>query len=185
MSTPQEISRKVHQDFRRNNANLLTCLASSPDETMQVVSAAASLDTDLCEILESLMKHMKNPDYQKHAEKMFYQTLYAWMAKELVNGYNNGILILQMRLTDLADLEFTELRYVASLEQRPAPVVQLSPEEQLEAEVISDFNGGLSAQKMRLKMNDKAYKACYDRLAETNRLVSQITQLHDGREIGG
>jgi hypothetical protein len=152
---------------------------------MQVVSAAASLDTDLCEILTSLMNHMGNPDYQKHAEKMFYQTLYAWIAKELVNAYNNGILTLQMKFTDLADQEFTELRYVASLESRPAaPAPPKSASQLLEEEVIADFNGGLSTAKMRQKLNDKAYRAVYEKLAETDRLQSQITQLHDGREIG-
>jgi hypothetical protein len=185
MDKHTEIAQRVYRDFKKKNANLLCCFQSSEAETIEIISAAASMDEDIREIIVSLLGHMKNPDYAKTAESMLYSTLYASLAKELVNAFNRGILTLSMKFTDLADQEFCELRYVASIEQRPAAVAPpKSVAQLLEEEVIADFNGGLSASKMRLKMNDRAYKACYDRLAETNRLQSQITQLHDGREIG-
>lgn len=54
----------------------------------------------------------------------------------------------------------------------PAPVVELTPAEKLEREVIEDFGGRLTGDQFKAKLNNnRAYRDCYRRLAETNRIA--------------
>jgi len=99
---------------------------------------------------------------------------------------NSRTLTCAIKFTQEAADQYTEIRYIAGELERPVaakPVIVKTPQEILEDEVISDY-ATLSGDKMRAKMNaNRAYRDTYNRLAETNRLESRVTQLHDGARL--
>jgi hypothetical protein len=101
------------------------------------------------------------------------------MAEALVTLIDRQALTPTAELNDLADRDLERLRKETGvgLEKLPLPPPrQPTAGESLEAEVIADYNGGLSATKMREKRNsNKAYNETYIRLAEGNQLESRIT----------
>lgn len=191
MSTAQEITQKAMDSFLNKNRDLIACLKQKPEEVFQRTSAAASLNKADREEISFFAANVdqENTYARKVAREDLYQAIYATMARAFIKCLTNGAITQAMKLTNEADDQLMELKYIAGTEQRPAPkpvVPVKSAQEQLEDEVIADYNGALSTEKMRAKMNsDVAYRNTYNRLSETNRLESRVTTLHDAGKIGG
>lgn len=189
--TASTIALKARQQFLKNNADLFSCLKSSKDEIFQTIMAEASLHRPTRETIADFAQEelLEQPNYhaREEARKYFQKVVYDEIASAFVRCFIRGVLKEAMRFTAEAAAEYEELRYIAGELERPyvAPAVPaLSPAEALEAEVIADYNGAISTDKMKVKMNNRAYKDMYVRLSETNKLESRITSLHDaGQEV--
>ncbi len=125
---------------------------------------------------------------EKFPAKTSIMRLYRITAKFFCDAMSDGIFKVVMVPTPEADVELTELSYIIGNMKRPAPPPKpKSAAELLMEEVIADFNGAISTDKMKLKMNNRAYKDMYNKLAETDHLRSQITTAYDAGEgtVGG
>lgn len=194
MNTAQEIAAKQMDLFLSTNKDLLACIRETPEEIFRRTSAAASLDQDTRDDLEryATIVDQENSYARKVAREDLARTIYASIARHFIELFQNGTFHFAMRLTDAADQQQLELRYLTGQLPRPAPAPKpLSPAQLLEKEVIEDFAGvksddptkrkpPLSANAMRKKINgNSAYRVMYERLAETDKLKSQATTLHD------
>lgn len=191
MNTAQKITEKVLQEFRSNNRNVFSILKTPFDEIEQRTAAAAALDRGIREDIHFFSEAIDQPDYHARnaAREDLRAAIYRSIAKAFLKVLSSGVLVYATKATEEADQEIQELKYLAGVEQRPKPIAAapvLTPTEALEAEVIADYNGALSTEKMRQKMNSNAaYRNTYNRLSETNRLESRVTTLHDAGKVGG
>jgi hypothetical protein len=183
MSTATDITEKVLQEFWSNNRDLLACMKDSQEVIFERTSAAASLDKSVREDLLFFSTTLDQNGYAgKVAQEDFQKVIYAAIAKAFCNLVGNGTLRLAMKLTDEADQQQLELRYVCGLEQRPAPAPVakvLSYDEQL----IWDF-ANLPSDKVAQKRRESAqYRKRMAELLDGNSIQSQITTLHDGANL--
>lgn len=191
--TASNTALKARQKFLQLNPDLFACLKQSKDETFETLMADASLNRSGREAIGAFAsaEYLDQPHFgaREEARKQFQSVVYEEICKAFCRCLLNGALKFAMRLTPEAGAQYEEIRMVAGELERPyvAPAVPaLSPAEALEAEVIADFNGAISTDKMKVKMNNRAYKDMYVRLSETNKLSSRVTSLHDaGQEIRG
>jgi len=182
-------SIKAKQKFLRN-AEFLVCL-KDPDKALPVVMASAELDpesvADVTAALDPEVFDQPHPGAREIARKSFEDEVYRAICKATVRCFNRGALRLAIKFTDPGHDEYLEIRYIAGELERPAakPVVPVkSAPEQLEDEVIADYNGAIPTDAMKKKMNNNvAYRNTYKRLAETDKLASLCTQLHDGAKL--
>jgi hypothetical protein len=134
------------------------------------------------EVIEGITSYLQ----MNHAEELIVLSktsdpkLYRQLlAESLVTLLDRGALTQIADLNELAQDDLAKLRRETGVGAETLPPPPLKPptaQELLEAEVISDYNGGLSATKMREKRNsNKTYNETFIRLAEGNRLESRIT----------
>jgi hypothetical protein len=134
------------------------------------------------DVVESITSYfrMNHPDelvaLSKTANPKLYREL---LAEALVTVFDRGALTPLADLNDLAERDLEKLRKETGIGTEllspPAPKPPTA-QESLEAEVIADYKGGLSATKMREKRNsNKTYNETFVRLAEGNQLESRIT----------
>ena len=185
-----EIALRVRADFVKKNSDLLAILDKTPEQVLSVVMAAAELDKTARESVVFFMGGLDQSDVyaRKISREDFYNELYRITAKFFCDAMSDGIFKVVMVPTPEADVELTELSYIIGNMKRPAPPPKpKSAAELLMEEVIADFNGAISTDKMKLKMNNRAYKDMYNKLAETDHLRSQITTAYDAGEgtVGG
>jgi hypothetical protein len=190
--TASNVALKARQQFL-NNADLFSCLKETKDEIFETLMASASLDKPTREEFAYYAKseYLDQPHFgaREEARKQFQRIVYEGICKAFVHCFNNRALREAMNFTNEAAEQYTEIRYIAGELERPiiapaAPV--LSAAELLEQEVVSDYNGAISTDKMKTKLNNNvAYRNTYKRLAETNRLESRVTTLHDAGKVGG
>ena len=194
-----EIALKVRADFVRKNSNLLAMMDKNPEQILSAVMASAELDKTARQTVVFYMEGIdqSDPYARKVAREDFYNELYKIMAEFFCDGMSDGIFKVIMSPTPEADAELLELSYILGNVKRPTPAPKpLSTAQLLEKEVIEDFAGvksddptkrkpPLSADAMRKKMNNSAYKEMYNRLAETEKLTSTATTAYTAEEIGG
>lgn len=183
-----EIALKVRADFVRKNSNLLAIMDKNPEQILTAVMAAAELDRAARDAVIFYMKNIDQPHRyaRKVAQEDFYNELYKITAEFFCDGMSDGVFKVTMSPTPEVDAELLELSYILGKVKRPdPPPAPKSAAELLEAEVISDFSGksAISVDQMKKKMNRADYKTTYERLAETDKLKSQATTLHD--VVGG
>lgn len=183
-----ELALKVRTDFVKKNSDLLAILDKTPEQVLSVVMAAAELDKTARESVVFYMEGLDQSDVyaRKIAREDFYNELYRITAKFFCDAMSDGIFKVVMVPTPEADAELTELSYIIGNMKRPAPAPKpLSAAQLLEKEVIEDFAGksAISVDRMKKKMNRADYAAMYRQLAETDKLKSQATTLHD--VVGG
>lgn len=194
---------KARTEFLKATVNFFSCLRQPTGEVMESITAATALEKEFRDDLESFgqPESINQPSYdaREFCRKSLRNAIYDGLCRALVLIYNRGVISLATRLTDEADLEFLEVRYRAG--ELPRPIVvptpkPLSAAQLLEKEVIEDFAGvksddptkrkpPLSADAMRKKMNNSAYREMYNRLAETENLTSTATTAYTADEIGG
>jgi hypothetical protein len=190
MSTISKLAAEIKAEFLDQNRDLLACLSNSTEDVFTRMSAALTLDRELNEEFGFYGEGVDQPGYAgKEAKEDVRKLLRRSLAVAFNRGMANGVIRQKIKLTDIADSQLIELKIQAGLMEAPAqePVVPIkSAQEQLEDEVAADFNGAISTDKMKAKMNNNiAYRNTYKRLAETNRLESRVTTLHDAGKVGG
>ena len=183
-TTAQHLTQQAMDDFLVNNRDLVSCMKDSKDVIFERTSAAASLDKGVRDDLTFFAADLDQEDkYARNiAQEDFRKIIYSAIAKAFCNLLANGTLRLAMKLTDEADQQQLELRYVSNLEQRPAPKpapVVLSFEDQIK----EDWNT-LSYDKIKTKKAASAqYRKTLTRLLDSGEIESQITTLHDGARL--
>ena len=182
-----DLAIKVRTDFIRKNANLLSILNKTPEQILMVVMAAAELEKTARESVVFYMEGLDQSDVyaRKISREDFYNELYRITAKFFCDAMSDGIFKVVMVPTPEADAELTELSYIIGNMKRPAPAPKpKSAAELLDEEIRSDWEK-LPADKIRAKENDPRYKKRLRELLDSDSIKSQISALHDGREIGG
>ena len=183
-TTAQHLTQQAMDDFLVNNRDLVSCMKDSKDVIFERTSAAASLDKgvrdDLTFFAADLDQESKYAS--KIAQEDFRKIIYAAIAKAFCNLLANGSLRLAMKLTDEADQQQLELRYVSGIEQRPAPKpapVVLTYDQQLQW----DWNN-LPVDKINQKRRESAqYRKRLAEILDGNTVGSGITTMHDGAKL--
>jgi hypothetical protein len=186
-----EASLKARQQFLKN-ANVFASLKNSPDDVFEIVMSDLAISKHFRDELEDFGRpeviHQQNPAGRAEGRKVLQQIIYEAICQSFIRVYTRGAVRFAMKMTDAANAELMEIRYAAGDLQRPPVVPEvkpLTPQEALEEQVVADY-ASLSGDKMRQKMNsNRAYKECYERLASTDRLRSQITTAYDAGKVGG
>lgn len=188
MSTATEITQKAMDSFLKNR-DLLACLKQTPEEVFERTSAAASLDKTAREEMGFFVQHIDQQDAyaRKVAREDLHKAIYATMARAFIKCLTNGAITQAMKLTNEADSQLLELKYLAGTEQRPAPkpVVPVKSAQQILDDQIRDDWAHLSADKIRLKQNDPAYRRRLEELLNSDAIKSQATSKFDIGEVGG
>jgi hypothetical protein len=183
-TTAQRITQQAMDDFLSNNRDLMACMKDSKDVIFERTSAAASLDKSVRDDLTFFSADLDQESKyaSKIAQEDFHKIIYAAIAKAFCNLLANGSLRLAMKLTDEADQQQLELRYVSGIEQRPAPkpvVPVLSYDQQL----LWDWNN-LPVDKINQKRRESAqYRKRLAEILDGNTVGSGITAMHDGSKL--
>jgi hypothetical protein len=189
MSTANDLTAVAKNIFLDSNRDLLALTTEGPNGIFKRISAALILDTQaqsdclmFVEIVDQPHKYAR-----EQAQDDFRNAMTVAISRAYLKIQRNGVIQYISKLTPEAAEQLEMIEMLAG-ERAPYPVVPpppppLSAQEQLEAQVIADYNG-LSTDKMRAKMNSNiAYRETFNRLSESGKLESQITTLHDGSKL--
>jgi hypothetical protein len=182
------LSQKVQDEFKAVNADVICCTALSVDGVMRIISDAASMDEKLCADVKGAIALLNQdntglPLGRSVADLYFMGILYAGLAKEFVTAINTEIIPWAVKLTDLANEQFCELRYRCNMEQRPESVPVLSPAEALDAEIQHDWIHLPTDKLNQKKRTNPGYAKRLNELLESDAIKSQATTLHDGAKL--
>lgn len=120
---------------------------------------------------------------QLHYQKFVAETepstdAYLSLFKQIyLEALDSGTVTPVADITPLGNAVLTSWRRETNVgvENLPAPIVELTPTQKLEAECEADWNGGLSGDKIRAKQRtNRAYRETLDRLLQTNRLSPTV-----------
>jgi hypothetical protein len=191
MSIINTLVESVRESFLRNNADLLALTKNGVDDVMRRVAAALSLDeqsqSDVMIYTDTAVLEQRG--YAgKVARDDFKQELYKGTCRAFLQVQHNYVIEFVARLTPEAQEQLENIEITAG-QRAPRPVEPPPPppksaQEQLEEQVIADYNGALSTDKMRAKMNSNvAYRDTFNRLSESGKLESRVTTYTDGRNL--
>jgi hypothetical protein len=184
MSTAQEIASKAMDSFKDKNRDLLACLKQTSEEVFERTAAGASLDP---EARQDILMFVQDIDQEhayarKVARDDLHKSVYGAMARAFVKCLTNGALTQAMLLTNEADDQLMELKYLAGTEQRPAPkpiVPVLSYDDQIRLDWET-----LPTDKINQKRRESAqYRKRLAELLDGDTIKSQISVLHDGGNL--
>jgi hypothetical protein len=190
MSTANDLTQAAKQDFLDRNRDLLALTKNGANDVFKRIAAALALDQRLQDDVMTYADHLDQPNaYARGVSRAdFKREMYTAICKAFLKIQHNYVVEFISKLTPEATAQLEDIEIIGGLRTPravvPPPPPPLSAAEQLEAQVIADFRGGLSTDKMRVKMNTNvAYRETFNRLSDSGKLESQITTLHDGREI--
>ncbi len=184
MSTTNDLTQAAKNDFLDRNRDLLALTTNGPNDVFRRISAALALDS---EAQDDVMFYADLVDQKgfsgETARRDFSREIYKAICKSFLKIQRNLVVTFAAKLT-LESLEQLEDIEIAAGERAPRPIVPPTPPpltaaEQLEIEVRKDWVH-LRVQEVRRKMNNKAYKQCFDRLMSEDQLKSQVTSFTDG-----
>jgi hypothetical protein len=185
--TALKLTHEAARDFLERNKNLLALTREGAKGVMRRVEASlALLDA---ESKGDVLLYLDVVDQKGYAgqiaRKDFRDAMYAAIAKSFLKAQRNLVIEFISKLTPEALAELESIEVTAGERQAaPPPPPQKSPQEQLEDQVLADYNGALSTDKMRAKMNSNAaYRDTFNRLSESGKLESRVTTLHDGGKL--
>ncbi len=185
MSTANEIAQKVMDKFLSDNRDLFACLKQTSEEVFQITAAAASLDRQGREEMATFLQYIDDAENfvgRKMAREGLQHNVYRTMARAFHKCLANGALRLAMKLTDEADQQQLELRYVCGMEQRPAPA-PVVPVMSFDDQIRWDF-ANLPTDKIKAKKNANAqYRKRLNELLDGDTIKMQATTLHDGANL--
>jgi hypothetical protein len=198
-----EASKRFMKDLR----NTVTCLQGGEQELGNRVAAEIQLHEAELRIgvniaLYKLVSAHAN-GVEGAALRPFNQDVveaqYESLARAFVNVLQRDAFVFPDGVSDEANAEIRHMLQVVGALPKDPPA--LSPEESLRNQVLEDFNGvyedvpaepgrkaykkqvkpPLRAADFRAKCNaNRAYRECYERLAETSAITAAITVVHDG-----
>jgi len=179
----KQLSDQGADQFLERNKNLLALTKNGANDIVSRITAALTLDRGLQEQVEFYFDVVEQPGPAGIvAREACLDEIYSVICKAFLKIQRNYVVTFATKLTAEAISELEEIERVCGLrEPLPPPVPQKSAQELLEEQVVADFNGALSTDKMRAKINtDKAYRDTFNRLSESGKLESRVTTLHDG-----
>jgi hypothetical protein len=117
------------------------------------------------------------------ARKDFQEAMYMVICKSFIRIQKNLVVTFAAKLTPEALSELEAIEVAAGVRQALAPIAPppppKSPAELLTEEIRRDWVH-LRTAEVKRKLNNKAYKAEFDRLMNTGELKSQVTSYTDG-----
>jgi hypothetical protein len=189
MSTANDLANDVRNEFLQKNSNLLALTRNGANDIMKRLSASLALDKqsqdEVLFYADAEYLDQKNYVARKDARETFKRCMYEAICRAFLKVQRNHKIEYVSKLTSEADRELEAIEIAAGYRlPAPLPPPQKSTRELLEEEVIADYNGALSVDKMRVKFNsNKAYRDMFNLLSESGRLESRVTSFHDGREV--
>jgi hypothetical protein len=184
MSKVTEAVQEVRNEFLQQHRNLLAFAKEGADGVMRRVSAAAALDS---QAKEDVLMYAPLVDQSGYAGEValadFKRELHRSVARAFLECQRNLVIEFVAKLSGEALAELEDIEICAGV-RAPRPIVPPPPPtptaaEQLEAEVRRDWVH-LRTAEVKLKLNNKAYKAVFDRLMDSGQLASQVTAFTDG-----
>ena|ERR1700722_6080863 len=189
MSTTNELTQAEKNNFLDRSRNMLAYTTNGPNDVFKRITAALILDQ---EAQDDVMMFAPLVDQKGYAGQVaredFSREIYKAICKCFLRVQRNGVIAFVAKLSGEALAELEAIEVAAGVREAPAPIVPppppLTAAEQLEAEVISDYNGAISTDKMRKKFNSNvAYRDTFNRLSAADKLRSQVTTLHDFSKV--
>jgi hypothetical protein len=184
MSKVSEAVQEVRNEFLQEHRDLLAFTKNGADDVMRRVTASLALDTQAKEEVQFYTSAVDQSGYAGQvALADFKRELHRSIARAFLECQRNFVIEFVARLTPEA-VEQLENIEIAAGQREPRPVVPpppppLTAAEQLEAEVRRDWVH-LRTEEVKRKLNNRAYKAMFDKLMAADQLKSQVTSYTDG-----
>jgi hypothetical protein len=186
MSTITNLVEEVRQDFLKRNRDLLALTKNGPEDLMRRIVASLALNSEAQEevMFWSRPELLDQKGYAGSvAREDFKKEMYVAVCKSFLKVQKNLVIEFVARLTPAAAEQLENIE-IAGGQRPPRPIVPpppppLSAEEQLEVEVRKDWTH-LRTAEVRRKLNNRAYKQCFDRLMAAGELKSVATLYTDG-----
>jgi hypothetical protein len=180
-----DLTQKAKDLFLDVNKDLLAFTKEGPNGCFKRIAAALALDTsaqDDCMLYADILDQ-RDRYAREQARDDFRNTMFVAISKAFLRVLRNGAIEFVGKLTPEAQEQLEDIEIVAG-QRAPRAFVPPQPPpksaaELLTEEVLTDWKR-LPADKVKLKMNNRAYKAEFDRLMAADRLDSQCTTLTDG-----
>jgi hypothetical protein len=184
MSKVSEAVQEVRNEFLQEHRDLLAFTKNGADDVMRRVSAALALDQSAKEDVQFYSGAVDQSGYAGVvALADFKRELHRSIARAFLECQRNLVIEFVARLTPEAEIQLEDIEIAAG--QRapraavPPPPPPKSAQELLTEEVKRDWVH-LRTQEVRRKLNNKIYKAEFDRLMNAGELKSQVTSYTDG-----
>jgi hypothetical protein len=184
MSTISKAVQDVRTEFLQEHRDLLAFTKIGADDVMRRITAALALDTQAKEDVQFYSGAVDQEGYAGEvALADFKRELHRSIARAFLECQKNLVIEFVARLTPEA-LEQLENIEITAGQRAPRAVVPPPPPpksagELLEEEVRRDWTH-LRTSEVKRKLNNKAYKAEFDRLMNAGELKSQVTSYTDG-----
>jgi hypothetical protein len=184
MSTTNDLTQAAKNDFLDRNRDLLALTTNGPNDVFKRISAALALDPEAQDDVMMYAGLADQPGFAGQiARQDFSREIYKAICKSFLEIQRNLVVTFAAKLTPEA-LEQLEDIEIAAGQRPPRPVVPPPPPpptaaEQLEAEVRRDWVH-LRTAEVKRKLNNRAYKAIFDKLMASDQLKSQVTSYTDG-----
>ena len=179
-----EAVQEVRNEFMREHRDLIAFVKEGADGLMRRITAALALDAQAKEDVLMYTDVLAQPGYAGEVGLAdFKREMRRAIARAFLECQKNLVIEFIARLTPEAVEQLENIEIAAGV-RAPRPVVPPPPPpptaaEQLEAEVRRDWVH-LRTAEVKRKLNDKAYKAVFDRLMDSGQLASQVTSFTDG-----
>jgi hypothetical protein len=184
MSKVTEAVQEVRIEFLQQHRNLLAFAKEGADGVMRRVSSAAALDS---QAKEDVLMYAPLVDQSGYAGEValadFKRELHRSVARAFLECQRNLVIEFVAKISGEALAELEDIEIAAG--QRPPravvppPPPPLTAEQQLEAEVRTDWKH-LRSSEIKRKRNNAAYRTMFDKLEAAGQLASFCTSLHDG-----
>src|SRR6202162_850796 len=183
MSTVTKLVEEVRIEFLSSNRDLLALTKNGVNDVMRRVAAAMGLDT---QAQEDVLLYADAVDQSGFAggvaREDFKRDMYRATCRAFLKCQHNYVIEFVARLTPEALTQLEDIEIAAGerapRQVAPPPPPPKSAQELLEDDVRRDWKF-LPADKVRNKLNNRAYKTMFDKLMAEGSLESQITSLHD------
>jgi hypothetical protein len=184
MSTVNNLTQAAKEEFLDRNRNLLALTKNGANDVFRRISAALALDSDAQTDVMLFADVVDQPGFAGQvARKDFQEAMYVAICKSFIRVQQNLVVTFAAKLTPEALAELEAIEVAAGVREAPAPIAPppppLTAAEQLEAEVRRDWVH-LRTSEVKRKLNNRAYKAEFDRLMAAGDLKSQVTAYTDG-----
>lgn len=154
-------------------------LAANKQFTSEARELLASFDQD--RLWKSVLAYVQLEARTEIAEAAPSLDLYLGIIRRaFLTMFDEGTLdeALVAPITKLGEEALAAIRRASGIgiELLPAPVVELTPEQALDEQIVADWKSLSSAQIRKKRDGSRTYAAALSRLLETDRLGSQITR---------
>jgi hypothetical protein len=183
-STIHNLVQEVRQDFLKRNRDLLALTKNGPEDIMRRLTAALALDASSQADVTFYSDAVDQKGFAGEVARAdFKRELYRTVCVSFIRIQKNLVVEFVARLTPEAETQLEDIEICAG-ELPPRPVVPpppppLTAEEQLEEEVRRDWVH-LRTSEVKRKLNNRGYKAMFDRLMNSGELKSHATTYTDG-----
>jgi hypothetical protein len=187
MSTANDLTQAAKQDFMDRNRDLLALTKNGPNDVFRRIAASLALDS---QAQDDCLLYIDLIDQKGYAGQVarndLQRELYRAICKAFLKIQHNYVVEFVSKLTPEAESQLEDIEIEAG-QRAPRPVGAPPPPpksaaELLTEEVLRDWKF-LPVDKLKHKLNNRAYKAEFDRLEAANFLETQITSLTDGSKL--